>query len=348
MRPQIFFLNLFLLGLPLFSTQPAQGQVLRTVPSAVYFDISMARFNRGEFDRALADFNNDLRDAVKIGTPSGQVLPWLDSLCYLVMIGECHYQMARYEEAMLAFNQAVQVYLTHFDWLRKIGFTGTPVPVARTPFPWGQSTRQGNAGNFRNCTFKILQESLNMLNLGRQGAAFAQQTTASTIFADEIISRMGLMIRRRAEILGPLSQHDPLTKELNEVLGGRPCLPNHFTGVWVDVLYGLSLAAMGDAKTAEDSLKAGLLMERSFDHQLTGVALFELGNISLRAGKLDEAQKYFLETTFAAYFSRDTALLSDAFRSLANVQKTIDKTKPVSPPFTRRPLFFPRKKKSAL
>ncbi len=309
--------------------QHAGAQVMKAVPSPRYFDLSLVRYQAGHFERALADFNDDLRGAVKIGSPDGQVLPWVDSLCYWVMIGECHYQMARYEEAMTAFNQAVQVYIANFDWLLKVGYTGNPIPAARTPHPWGQSTRRGSVGNFRNCSFKIRQDSLNLIGLGRHGVGVMQQATMTTIYADEIVARMGLLIRRRAEILGPLSKYDPLTKELSEVLGGRPCLPNHFTGTWIDVLYGLSLSALGDDPMAAESLQRGLLMQASFDHQLTPVALFELGNIALRAGKLDEALGYYLECTYSSYFARDTVLLSEAFQSMANVQKLVDKTKPV-------------------
>ncbi|MDR1141336.1 MAG: CHAT domain-containing protein, partial [Planctomycetaceae bacterium] len=279
----------------------------------------------------LADFNRDLQHAVKIPNVNGQMFLWLDSFCYWVMCGECHYQMARYADAMQAFNNALQIYLQQPEWLKSITYTGSPSPVPRQPFTWGRSERLGAVGDFRHCKFQIYQENVNLVNLGREGTALSKNAQLSSIHADEIISRMALMIRRRSEILGALSKYDPETKLLLEVLGNRPCLPNHFTGVWVDVLHGLALAAMGDDTAAETQLQKGLLMLGQLDHQLSPVALNELGNIAVRANKPEEAVKYYLESSFSAYHARDPILLGETFRNMANAQRLIDKTKTFPP-----------------
>ncbi|MDR2117118.1 MAG: CHAT domain-containing protein [Planctomycetaceae bacterium] len=303
----------------------------REIPTPEYFAISLNRCFEGNFDKALADFNRDLQRAVKMPNVNGQMILWLDSLCYWIMCGECHYQMARYSEAMQAFNNALQIYLQQPEWLKNITYTGNPLPIPRQPFTWGHSERTGGIGNFRNCKFQIYQENVNFVNLGQQGTALTKNAQLSNIRADEIISRMALMIRRRAEILGALSKYDPETKILVEVLGNRPCMPNHFTGVWVDVLYGLTLAAMGDDAAAETQLQKGLLMLGQFDHQLTPVALNELGHIAVRANKPEEAIKYYLESSFSAYLAGDPILLGETFRNMANAQRLIDKTKTFPP-----------------
>ncbi|MDR0336802.1 MAG: CHAT domain-containing protein [Planctomycetaceae bacterium] len=310
-----------------------QGNALpvREIPTPEYFAISLHRYFEGNFEKALADFNHDLQRAVKIPNVNGQMFLWLDSLCYWVMCGECHYQMARYPEAMQAFNNALQIYLQQPEWLKSITYTGGPASVPRQPFIWGRSERLGNVGDFRQCKFQIYQENLNFINLGQQGTALSKNAQLSSIRADEIISRIALMVRRRSEILGALSKYDPETKTLLEVLGNRPNLPNHFTGVWVDVLHGLALAAMGDDTAAETQLQKGLLMLGQLDHQLTPVALYELGNIALRANKPNEAIKYYLESSFSAYHARDPILLGETFRNMANAQKLIDKTKTFPP-----------------
>ncbi|MDR0608536.1 MAG: CHAT domain-containing protein [Planctomycetaceae bacterium] len=311
----------------------------REIPTPEYFNISLHRYFEGNFDKALTDFNRDLQRAFKIPNVNGQMFLWLDSLCYWIMCGECHYQMARYNDAMQAFNNALQIYLQQPEWLKSITYTGYPSAIPRQPFTWGHSERVGGIGDFRQCKFQIYQENVNLVNLGRQGTALSKNAQLSSIHADEIITRMALMIRRRAEILGPLSKYDPETKTLLEVLGNRPCLPNHFTGVWVDVLHGLTLAAMGDDTTAETQLQKGLLMLAQFDHQLTPVALNELGHIAIRANKPEEAVKYYLESSFSAYLARDPILLGETFRNMANAQKLIDKTK-TSPPIQAALKFF--------
>ncbi|MDR1269587.1 MAG: hypothetical protein LBK82_08685, partial [Planctomycetaceae bacterium] len=303
----------------------------REIPTHEYFAISLHRCFEGNFDKALADFNRDLQHAVKIPNVNGQMFLWLDSFCYWVMCGECHYQMARYADAMQAFNNALQIYLQQPEWLKNITYTGSPSPIPRQPFIWGRSERLGAVGDFRHCKFQIYQENVNLVNLGREGTALSKNAQLSSIHADEIISRMALMIRRRSEILGALSKYDPETKLLLEVLGNRPCLPNHFTGVWVDVLHGLALAAMGDDAAAETQLQKGLLMLGQLDHQLSPVALNELGNIAVRANKPEEAVKYYLESSFSAYLARDPILLGETFRNMANAQRLIDKTKTFPP-----------------
>lgn len=317
-----------------FSVKTAFGQgamPAREIPTHEYFNISLHRYIEGNFDKALADFNHDLQRAIKIPNSNGQMFLWLDSLCYWIMCGECHYQMARYADAMQAFNNALQIYLQQPEWLKNITYSGNPRAVPRQPFTWGRSERTGNVGDFRNCKFQIYQENVNFVSLGQKGTALSKNAQLSSIHADEIISRMALMIRRRSEILGALSKYDPETKLLADVLGNRPCLPNHFTGVWVDVLHGLALAAMGDDNTAESQLQKGLLMLGQFDHQLTPVALNELGNIAVRANQPEKAMKYYLESSFSAYLAGDPVLMGETFRNMANAQRLIDKTKTFPP-----------------
>jgi tetratricopeptide (TPR) repeat protein len=303
----------------------------REIPTPEYFAISLHRYSEGNFDKALADFNHDLQRAVKIPHTNGQMFLWLDSLCYWIMCGECHYQMARYNDAMQAFNNALQIYLQQPEWLKSITYSGSPLPMPRQPFAWGHSARPGGISDFRHCKFQMYQENVNLVNLGRQGTALSKNAQLSSIRADEIILRMGLMIRRRAEILGALSKYDPETKLLLDVLTNHPSIPNHFTGAWVDVLHGLTLAAMGDDATATTQLQKGLLMLGQFDHQLTPVALNELGNIAIRANKPNDAIKYYLESSFSAYLARDPILLGETFRNMANAQKLIDKTQTFPP-----------------
>jgi tetratricopeptide (TPR) repeat protein len=322
----------FLLSLCLLTyAVPLCGQTVdRVIPTKEYY-FSLALFNDGACNKALAGFTQELQRAVKLPDANGNVILWLDSMTYWVMCGECHYQESRYDEALRAYNTALQIYLQQPEWLKRISFQGSPKAVPRPVYPWRQSNRKGGAGDFKPCRFQILQENMMPVNLGSGGNAMMAQRQLTVIHADEIISKLALMIRRRAEILGPLSKYDPKTKELVEVLGARPCLPNHFTGVWVDVLYGLALSAMGDDTGAAPALDKGLLMQGTFDHHLTATALYELGNIASRSKKHKEAGVFYLEATLAAQWFGDAALLGECFRRAADTQKLIDKSKPCLP-----------------
>jgi tetratricopeptide (TPR) repeat protein len=313
-------------------TRLTPGQMInRVIPSSEYFEIALPRFAEGNFDKALAEFNRELPGAVKMPNANGQLNLWLDSMCIWIMCGECHFQMGRYDEAMTAFNTALQIYLLQPDWLKNLSYTGTITSLPRQPLRWGVSPRIGGIGDFKNCKYQFRQENVNVVSAGSLGTGFMRQEQLNSIHADEIISRIALMIRRRAEILGPLSKYDPETKIMTDVLASRPCPPNHFSEAWVDVLYGLALSAMGDDANAETRLQKGLLMQGQFDHHITPAALNELGNISLRAKKTQAAIQYYLEASFSAFLARDPVLLGETFRSMSNVQKLIDRTKTFLP-----------------
>ena len=316
----------------------ALGQILKEAPSREYFNWTLPSFYVGDFNNTINQLNRDLRGAAKMRVDQRDIL-WLDSLCYWAMLGECQYQMARYDEALRAFTTALQIYFEQFDWLKSISVSVAPGMVPRTPLPWGESIRPGNIGDFNQCRFQMSHERQSIVPVGDQTGLMAQKTL-TTIYADQIVHCLALTIRRRAELLGNLSKYDPETKQLTEILESRPHLPNHFTGSWVDVLYGLVLSAMGDDTSAETQLNRGLLMMGSFDHHLTPVALNELGNIALRTGRAEEARSHYLEASISAYqMGIDPVLLGETFRNMANAQRLIQKSKPF-PPIAHASAFF--------
>jgi len=321
----------------LFSLQPSSaaggqiGQILETVPSRHYFDRTLPSFYQGNFNDTLNFLNtHDLRHAINIPVRNQQRIPWLDSICYWALQGECHFQMARYDEALRAFDTALQVYLEHSDWLRAVSITVQPAMAPRPAFPWGQSGRPGNIANFSQCRFQLSHERMQIVPAG-ESIGLGTQRTLSQAHADHIVQCIALTIRRRGEILGSLSQYDTPTQRLAEVLAARPHVPNHFTSNWVDVLYGLTLSALRDDAAAETQLTRGLLMMGTNDHHLTPTALNELGNIALRNGNAEAARGYYLEASFSAYQMLDPVLLGETFRNMANAHRLIQKSQPFPP-----------------
>ncbi len=320
-------------------TSGAVTGITRVVPSPEYFMLSLDLLEKGDFVKAHEYLMRDFKNCVKVPTATGENLFWLDSICYMAMIGEAHYQMGRYDDALRSFTSAQAIFLNNSNWLQNVAYNGSVVKVERPPFPWGVSSRKSFVGDFTNCVFEIRQETVSMINLGREGTAITQQETRTTIHAGEIVRCLAHTIRRRAEILGPLAKYDPQTKMMAEILGGNPGLPNHFTSAWVTVLYGLALSAMGDDVGATAALKNGETIGGDCDHQLTAIALLELGCIAQRIGQYDTAANAFLEATFACAIRNkndnaikiDYILLEEAFRNLANTQRLIDKTKSCPP-----------------
>ena len=323
----------------LHTSPTARGWIERDAPSKEHLAITLPAFFRGDFNATLNHLNRDLRDAVKIRQTNQQVFLWLDSLCYWALQGECHFQMARYDEALQAYTTAVRIYFEQAKWLESILVSVEPGMAPREPLPWGASVRPGNVGNFNQVRFQMTQGHLSIVPVAGQ-AGVMQQQVRTHIQADHIIQCLALAIRRRAEILGSLSKYDPDTKRLADILATRPHLPNHFTTSWVDVLYGLTLSAMGDDTTAEIQLQRGVLMLDTIDHQLTAVALNELGNMALRKGNAEAARLHYLEASLAAFqMGNDPVLLGETFRNMANAHRLLEKTQPF-PPIIAASAFF--------
>ena len=308
----------------------ARAWITSQAPSDAYLIWTLPSFYQGNFNDTLRFLDNDLQKAVKLRHGNQQTFLWLDSLCYWALQGECHFQMARYDEAFRAYSTALQIYFEQADWLRSISVSMEPGMMPRTPFSWGASMRPGNIGNFSQCRFQMTQEHLNIVPVADQ-IGLMNQAIRTSIHADHIVQCLALSIRRRAEILGSLSKYDPDTKRLADLLAARPHLPNHFTGTWVDVLYGLTLSALGDDAAAEIQLTRGLLMMGAIDHQLTAVALNELGNIALRKGNAEAARTFYLEASFTAHLFGDPILLGKTFRNMANAHRLFDKSQPFPP-----------------
>jgi hypothetical protein len=115
----------------------------------------------------------------------------------------------------------------------------------------------------------------------RRGGVIAAPTLQS-IQVTEIVRCTCLAMVRRAEILGPLSKHDPLTDQVLAAATRREGVPNHWSIAWLDAQQGFATVAsgnLGQAMLLQRSLAvAGELTIRS------GAALLQLGKINLEAG----------------------------------------------------------------
>ena len=98
----------------------AQAWIAAEAPSRLYYNTTLPSFYLGNFADTLNFLNRDLRNAVRINHGNQQVFLWLDSLCYWTLQGECHFQTARYDEALRSFTTALQIYFEQANWLTSI------------------------------------------------------------------------------------------------------------------------------------------------------------------------------------------------------------------------------------
>lgn len=264
----------------------------------------------GELKDAVEIFEDEWRGAIK--TPQSR---WIDSICYHTMIGECYYHMGRLDEALTHYTAALSLYLAFPDWLIRVQFPPTIAPAQTHVYqslPWGGTNRPGRPGRFPS-EMLIGQGRINNNAVIQQGGVF-QPAMLMPVQVQEIVRCTAVAIRRRTELLGPLSPHDPMTADLLAVLGRNPGLPNHWSQAWVDVQYAMALLAAGKVAEALPVLNRSLIVAGEYDHPLTPIALLELGRIALQRGDFDTASRLFHEATVAAVQFEDGTVLEEAFR----------------------------------
>ncbi|MFW5692963.1 MAG: CHAT domain-containing protein [Thermoguttaceae bacterium] len=281
----------------------------RNVPSLGY-QAAFTDFYEGEYEDALRIFQNESRGAIK--TPQSR---WIDSIAYHTMVGECYYQMGRLREALDHYTSAMQLFAAFPGWMLRVQFPPAIRPAgagARVAIPWGNSTRRSQLGYYPK-SMLIGQGQIDQNDVVKHGGV-VQQATLMPINVQEIVRATTLAIRRRAELLGPVAEHDKLTQDVLSALARRPGPPNHWSEAWIDVQLGLAYAAAGKDQEASQHLQRGMVAAGQFDHAYTPIALLELGRLALRQGEFDAAGKSFLEATYSAVYYSDLGVLEEAFR----------------------------------
>ena len=294
-------------GGPLVS--PARAQLEQNVPSFGY-QAAFADFYEGQYEDALRQFRSEGNGAIKIG-----MVRWIDSICYETMVGECYYQMGYLEEALGHYTAALKLASAYSEWMLRVQFRPAIQPAGTgtyTAVPWGASTRRTRLGFYPD-SMPILRGQIDNNQPFREGGV-VMLANLRPINVQEIVRCTTLAIRRRAQLLGPVSQHDPLFAELIAKLSRRPGPPNHWSEAWIDVQLGLVLIAGGREAQGVPYLQRAVMAAGEFDHPMTGIALVELGRLALARGDYASASGYFEEATYAAVHYPDLGVLEEAFR----------------------------------
>lgn len=303
------------------TTAPATGTTTMTrfgrmTPTATYYK-GFVPFYDGDYLSALRMFQSELRGSIK----TSQSL-WIDSICYETMCGECYYQMGAFEQAMLHYANALQLYKRFPDWMMKMQFEAAlrvAQPNARKTVPWGASTRNAKLGNFSHQV--PIRQAFTDADMTTKLKATVQQAFDFPITPHEIIRCTTLALRRRAELLGPVAKYDELSSDVASELSHSVGLPNHWSGAWIDAEHGMALLASGRDQQAVPYLRRGLMAGGEYDHPMTCAILLELGRLALKNGEHAAAAKMFDEATYAAMNSyssypwfADFGVLEEAFR----------------------------------
>lgn len=289
----------------------AAAQLRKTVPNDTYY-LGFGPFYDGDFKSAQQAF----REAGKSGFVSVDGR-WIDSICFHTMLGESYYHMGDMTNAADQYSSAVKLFIIHRDWMLRAEFPQGIDPeqnLLKTTITWGRSTRATKVGHFsdRYQTIQGNSDAQNQAVLQTGGVVSPPQLFSVGIA--EICRCTALALSRRAEILGPASQYDPLTIKALEALLRRPGPPNHWSQCWIELQLGCAYVAAGKTNEAISELTRSLQAGGQYDHPLTCVGLLELGKIAYKQGKYDAAQALLLESTYSAAFFERWDVMEEAFR----------------------------------
>jgi hypothetical protein len=301
--------NLLLAGAIVWlATAPAQAQD-RRVPSTRYYAAQALMYD-GELRDAERAFQQEARGAIKTAQSS-----WIDSICYLTMLGEVYYHQGDNTKALDNYNKALQLFVGFSDWMIRVQFSPVIQPdharIRRT-IPWGASQRRFKLGRFPD-SIPIHQGRLDNQGVVQQGGV-VQQAMMMPINVYEVVRCTSLAIRRRRELMGPVCKHDPLTQQVLAKLTRRPAPPNHWSQAWIDVQLGLAYAAADENAQALQFLQRSIVAGGEWDHPLTCVALLELGRLAMQAGDLNAAGRQFAEAGYSAAYFENAAVLIEAMQ----------------------------------
>lgn len=318
---------------PKTTPQPQKGfavppAITRRVPSEDYF-LGFTPYYSGDYAVARRAFQEAARGGIKTGNN-----PWIDSICYQAMLGECFYQMGDLNEALKLHTSAVQIFLAYRGWLLGVEFPpGIDVAAggSRVAIPWGNSKRATQIGRYPDTmqAFAGRTDAENALAAQQGGVIASPQLFPLHVV--EIVRCLTTSLRRRAELLGPTGSYDQLNTAVVEALSGRPAPANHWSQAWIDVQLGWAYFTAGKREQAASEFQKGLLAGGQFEHHLSCSALLGLGHLALQQEQYVNALDYYLEATYSAGVYGQFDILQEAFTGAVTAHRMSGKKELFAP-----------------
>jgi tetratricopeptide (TPR) repeat protein len=310
----------------------------QSAPHGGYF-VCFAPYYDGDFRNAGAAF----RDAAQGRIITTAQTPWIDSICYHTMMGECSYQLGNLPDALDQYSTALKIFLANRYWLLRIDFDSQPLMPeenSKEVITWGATKRRTTLGHFPD-HYSSLRGRLDNQNVLRTGGII-DPPELHPVYVTEVIRCTALALSRRRALMGPVCEHDPLTEQLVAALALRPGPPNHWSQCWVELELGLAYAEANKVPEAVQELTKSLLAVDRYDHPLTCVGLLELGRLAYEQGKYDAAITYLHEATISAAFFDRYDVMEEAFRLGAEAH-LVSGQKGVYPPLVPATLALAKK-----
>ena len=291
------------------ATAHGQGQQL---PHRDYYR-GFALLYEGDFRSALRRFNSEFRTALQIRNAR-----FVDSVCILTMIGECHFRVGDYQTALQRYNEALDLYvsLDSKNWQANITLPNIIQPdtsaIQSARVTWGTSKRNSRIAKLPT-TLSVLQPQLSQLSVLNDNSGLYQTTEARQVNVTEVLRCVALAIHRRRFISGPTNRYNPaairLAGSLKKGGVGSGTMLSAFNGI----CYGMAMSAIGEHDKAATALNASLQLRGGLDHPLTPLALTELAHIGIVKQKPGIALNFAMEATYAGAYFQQPDVVEEGF-----------------------------------
>lgn len=273
------------------------------LPKQAYY-VAFGEYYRGDYKDAQRQFRSAHNTAFRVGTNR-----FVDSVCTLTMLGECHYQVGDYATAMNFYNQSAELYLQFAGrrWQRDIQLP-TLIPASTTAVQkarvtWGTPKRRGRIANIPD-TLSVLRGHDDSSRIVIGDSVF-DRSEVRAVDVTEIMRCLALTIRRRGSILGPSTEFDPLSIKIAANLKRSGMGNGSYLGSLNGIVYGCVISSFGQKDKAVDLLTRSLQLSGGLDHPLTSLGLIELAEIELLKENSAKATTLATEASFtAAYFDQ--------------------------------------------
>ena len=309
----------------IFSDADLTAQQSAQLPNrSSYNQAVFAEFYRADYKDAERDFRRGYNTAYRLGDRR-----YLDSVCFLTMIGECHYHVGNYSQAIQSYEEALRLYLSHQaqSWQSRVNIPPS-IQADQTAYTsaritWGTSNRGATAARVPT-TFSVEFGARDSSRAFQEGGR-VDNANIRQVNVTEIMRCAALCLHRRRAIKGPISKLDPFSSTLVSGLRVSGAGNGTIMGAYNGVLLGIAQASMEDYDRASKTLKSSLQIKR-MDHALTPVALLELAQIGGATKHYAAAGEVAMEASYAAAAFDQFDLVEEALSEATKLHLVTSKT----------------------
>lgn len=295
----IWLIAYFVLGLFSFGQRLEAQLASSGLPNANYYN-AFPEFYFADYKNAGRDFTRGAGTAYRLGEQR-----YLDSVCYWTMVGECHYHLGNFDDALTSYEQALELYIFHNTkaWQSRVEvpeIRARQQVAERTRVNWGQSRRNASVARIP----RGMSTLFGRLDAGRvlQEGGLFETPERRSVNVKEIMRCTALALHRRKTIRGATCKYHPFTSQLVNNLSSSNNNGTLFRA-WNSVLLGIAQASMEDFTLAKRTLSNAIQFtgaDGQMDHNLTPVAMLELALIAFAEGDMNAAAQASLEASYVA------------------------------------------------